>query len=88
MSSQVTFSIKQEHKSIFLFANNGDYIDCHTIYTQIYQIMQNSKEYREYKDFAEQALLNYQFYIFLDSILLQGSKETKSNPLFFGTLDS
>ena len=87
MSNQITFSIKQENKSIFLFANNGDYIDCRTIHTQIYQIIQNSKEYQEYKDITEQALLDYQFYIFLDSTLLLGSKEIESNPLFFGELD-
>ena len=87
MSNQITFSIKRESKNIFLFANNGDYIDCRTIHTQIYQIIQNSKEYQEYKDITEQALLDYQFYIFLDSTLLLGSKETPNNPLFFGELD-
>ena len=84
---KIAFSIKRESKNIFLFPNNGDYIDCRTIHTQIYQIIQNSKEYQEYKDITEQELLDYQFYIFLDSTLLLGSKESPNNPLFFGELD-
>ena len=86
MSNHITFSIKRESKNIFLFANNGDYIDCRTIHTQIYQIIQNSKEYQEYKDITKQDLLQYEYFIFFESQLLTGVTESNKphNECFFG----
>ena len=79
-----------ESKNIFLFANNGDYIDCHNIHMQIYNEIQNNIDYQEYKDITKQDLLQYEYFIFFESQLLTGGTESNKphNECFFGTLDS
>ena len=87
---KITFSIKKESKNIFLFPNNGDYIDCHNIHMQIYNEIQNNTDYQEYQDITEQDLLQYECFIFLNSQLLLGGSESpiSSQEYFFGLLDS
>ena len=87
---KIAFSIKRESKNIFLFANNGDYIDCHNIHMQIYNEIQNNIDYQEYKDITKQDLLQYECFIFFESQLLTGGTESNKphNECFFGTLDS
>ena len=87
---KIAFSIKRESKNIFLFPNNGDYIDCHNIHMQIYNEIQNNTDYQEYQDITEQDLLQYECFIFLNSQLLLGGSESpiSSQEYFFGLLDS
>ena len=87
---KIAFSIKRESKNIFLFPNNGDYIDCHNIHMQIYNEIQNNTDYQEYQDITEQDLLQYECFIFFNSQLLLGGNESpiSSQEYFFGLLDS
>ena len=64
--------------------NNNTTLDCKTIHNIIFENLQENEAYR---DISLQDVYSYEVYVFLDSILLNGSKETKSNPLFFGELD-
>ena len=54
-----------------------DMLDCNTLLEDIRTLTNQN----------QQSLQDYDIAIFLDSHLLLGSKETKSNPLFFGELD-
>ena len=64
--------------------NNNTTLDCKTIHNVILKFIRDNEAYQ---DVSLQDLYSYELYVFLDSILLNGSKETKSNPLFFGELD-
>ena len=86
---KIAFSIKRESKNIFLFPNNGDYIDCHNIHMQIYNEIQNNIDYQEYQNITKQDLLQYECFIFFESQLLTGGSESNKphNACFFGELD-
>lgn len=79
------FSIQQANKSIFIFANDKDYIDCDTIHSQIYEKIQDNEEH---KNISLEELQSYKPSLFLDSTLLTGSSEIETNPFLFGELDS
>ncbi|TLE07666.1 hypothetical protein LS79_011125, partial [Helicobacter bilis] len=84
MQKNFTISIKKENQSIYIFCKDNTTLDCHTIHSIIFENLQENEAYR---DISLQDVYSYELYVFLDSILLNGSKETKSNPLFFGELD-
>ncbi|WP_416831149.1 hypothetical protein, partial [Helicobacter ganmani] len=54
------FSIQQANKSIFIFANDKDYIDCDTIHSQIYKKIQDKEEH---KNISLEELQNLEFEI-------------------------
>ena len=83
MSSVLSMSsniyLDEQNKSIFIFANDKDYIDCNEIYKHIKQELNLQESLEE--------LQSYTPSLFLDSILLTGSPELPNNPLYFGELD-
>ena len=84
MSSVLSMSsniyLDEQNKSIFIFANDKDYIDCNEIYKQIKQELKLQESIEE--------LQSYKPSLFFYSTLLLGSSEIQSNPFFFGKLDS
>ena len=84
MQENFTLSIKKENQSIYIFCKDNTTLDCHIIHNIIFENLQENEAYR---NISLQDVYSYELYVFLDSILLNGSKETKSNPLFFGELD-
>ena len=83
MSSVLSMSsniyLDEQNKSIFIFANDKDFIDCDTIYEQIKQELKLQESIEE--------LQSYKPSLFFYSTLLTGSSEIQSNPFFFGQLD-
>ena len=67
----------KENDKVYIFAYHNDVLDCNTLLEDIRTLTNQN----------QQSLQDYDIAIFLDSHLLLGSKETKSNPLFFGELD-
>ena len=74
MSSSLYVDIQD--KAIYIFANDKDYVDCERIYQRINEEL-----------LPQENLKAYKAYMFFDSQLLLGSKESPNNPLFFGELD-
>ena len=85
MQENYAISIKKENQSIYIFSKDGTTLDCNTIHNII---LENTQENEASKDIGLQDLYNYEIYVFLDSLLLNGSKEIESNALYFGELDS
>ena len=85
MQENFTLSIKKENQSIYIFCKDNTTLDCKTIHNVILKFIRDNEAYQ---DVSLQDLYSYEVYVFLDSILLNGSKESPNNPLFFGTLDS
>ena len=77
MIEKMTRFISLENDKVYIFAYHNDMLDCNTLLEDIRTLTNQN----------QQSLQDYDIAIFLDSHLLLGSKETKSNPLFFGELD-
>ena len=67
----------RENDKVYIFTYHNDMLDCNTLL----------KDIRTLTNQNQQSLQDYDIAIFLDSQLLQGSKESPNNPLFFGELD-
>ncbi|STP08581.1 hypothetical protein [Helicobacter fennelliae] len=82
MSSVLSMSsniyLDEQNKSIFIFANDKDYIDCDTIYEQIKQELKLQESIEE--------LQSYKPSLFFYSTLLTGSSEIQSNPFFLWSI--
>ena len=83
---------------MYILCKNGACIDCKSIYEECLAYLENqrhdTKTHQESNtttstetDITLDEIQTYEFYVYLDSILLAGSKETPNNPLFFGELD-
>ncbi|BAM12619.1 hypothetical protein HCN_1415 [Helicobacter cinaedi PAGU611] len=44
LSMSSTLYLDEQSKSIFIFANDKDFIDCDTIHSQIYEKIQDNEE--------------------------------------------
>ena len=84
-SQSFSATIYKEQKEIYLFCKADAILDCQNIHNTIFESIQDNETY---KDITLQDLYDYTIQVFLDSILLLGSKESPNNPLFFGELDS
>ena len=83
---------------MYILCKNGACIDCKSIYEECLAYLENqrhdTKTHQESNtttstetDITLNEIQTYEFYVYLDSYLLAGSKETPNNPLFFGELD-
>ena len=83
---------------MYIFCKDGACIDCKSIYEECLVSLQNQRHNTQTHqesstttstetDITLDEIQTYKFYVYLDSIHLQGSKEIESNPLFFGELD-
>ena len=99
MLNKYIISIHSSKKSVYIFCKNGACIDCKSIYEECLVYLQNQRHNTQTHqesstttstetDITLDEIQTYKFYVYLDSIHLQGSKEIESNPLFFGELDS
>ena len=78
-------SLHRDKRSVYIMLYNAHTtLDCQTIHNTIFETIQEDETY---KDITLQDVCDYTIQVFLDSILLQGSSEIESNPLFFGELD-
>ena len=85
MNNNFIISLHKDKQSVcIILCNSSIILDCHTIYNTIFETIQEDETY---KDITLQDVCDYTIQVFLDSILLQGSSEIESNPLFFGELD-
>ena len=98
MPSKYIISIHSSKKSVYILCKNGACIDCKSIYEECLAYLENqrhdTKTHQESNtttstetDITLNEIQTYEFYVYLDSYLLAGSKETPNNPLFFGELD-
>ena len=98
MPSKYIISIHSSKKSVYILCKNGACIDCKSIYEECLAYLENqrhdTKTHQESNtttstetDITLDEIQTYEFYVYLDSILLAGSKEAPNNPLFFGELD-
>ena len=85
MNNNFIISLHKDKQSVcIILCNSSIILDCHTIHNTIFETIQEDETY---KDITLQDVCDYTIQVFLDSILLQGSSEIESNPLFFGELD-
>ena len=98
MPSKYIISIHSSKKSVYILCKNGACIDCKSIYEECLAYLENqrhdTKTHQESNtttstetDITLNEIQTYEVYVYLDSSLLAGSKETPNNPLFFGELD-
>ncbi|WP_180763382.1 hypothetical protein [Helicobacter sp. TUL] len=98
MLNKYIISIHSSKKSVYIFCKDGACIDCKSIYEECLVSLQNQRHNTQTHqesstttstetDITLDEIQTYKFYVYLDSIHLQGSKEIESNPLFFGELD-
>ncbi|RDU60223.1 hypothetical protein CQA53_10990, partial [Helicobacter didelphidarum] len=77
-------SIHKEKQIVHINCIDSTTLDCKTIHNTILESLRDNESYQ---DISLQDLYNYEIYVFLDSILLNGSKEIESHPLYFGEID-
>ena len=86
MNNNFIISLHKDKQSVYIILYNSyTTLDCNTIHNTILESLQDNATY---KDISLQDLYSYEIYVFLDSILLAGSKESPNNPLYFGSIDS
>ena len=72
-SQSFSATIYKEQKEIYLFCKADAILDCQNIHNTIFESIQDNETY---KDITLQDLYDYTIQVFLDSILLLGSKES------------